>query len=172
MQRAYWTHNAEEQASLEAGFDMLSWQEKLRLHHLYCLERIHPAAGPGAATQNCLLTLRLLMAADSPYRPRQALIWQGVPGSQTGRHPNLLGMLQNPPITYLGCLEVYRLDAAQSRCAWILSVSSGLTWAIGNEHDRQARMTRSVTQNEVAIAGGLEQAPVSRISVSAAGRAA
>jgi hypothetical protein len=114
MQRAYWTHNAGEQASLEArGFDALSWQERLRLHHLYCLERISPGAGRDAATQKCRLTLRALLMADSPYRPRQAMIWKGDAGSQAGRKPDLLGVLVNPSITHMGCLEVYHLDAAQ-----------------------------------------------------------
>jgi hypothetical protein len=114
MQRAYWTHNAEEQARLEArGVEQLGWRERLRLHHLFCLQRLNPGPERAAATEKCRETARRLVAADSPYRPRPAMIWQGQsaqPGA--GREPDMQGQFLNPSLTHLGCLEVYRVDAA------------------------------------------------------------
>jgi hypothetical protein len=114
IQRAYWTHNAEEQARLEArGVEQLSWPERLRLHHLICLQRLHTGAERASATEQCRHTVRALLAADSPYRPRPATIWQGQsaqPGG--GREPDMQGEFLNPSLTHLGCLEVYRVDAA------------------------------------------------------------
>src|SRR5262249_4830859 len=55
---------------------------------------------------------RRLIATDSPYRPRPAMIWQGQsaqPGSSRG--PDMQGEFLNPSLTHLGCLEVYRGDA-------------------------------------------------------------
>src|SRR5262245_27048866 len=41
MQQRYWTHNPHEQAQLEAkGAGRLDWHERLRLHHLICLQRL------------------------------------------------------------------------------------------------------------------------------------
>jgi hypothetical protein len=114
MQRAYWTHNAEEQAQLEAhGVDQLSWRELLRLHHLICLQRLTARSQREATTEKCRQVLSRLLVSDSPYRPRQAMIWQGQaaqPG--TNREPDMQGEFLNPSLTHLGCLEVYRLDAA------------------------------------------------------------
>jgi hypothetical protein len=78
LQRAYWTHDADEQAQLEArGVDRLSWRETLRLHHLICLQRLNPGPGRAAAAEKCRQTARRLLAPASPYRPRPALVWQG-----------------------------------------------------------------------------------------------
>src|SRR5215510_14371409 len=103
MQRAYWTHNAEEQAQLEArGIEQLGWREVLRLHHLICLQRLTPGQERGAATEKCRQTVRRLLAADSPYRPRPAMIWQGQaaqPG--TSREPDMQGEFLNPSLTHL-----------------------------------------------------------------------
>src|SRR5262245_22855497 len=114
IQRAYWTHNADEQARLEArGVEQLSWRERLRLHHLFCLQRINPGPERAAATEKCRETARRLVAADSPYRPRPAMIWQGQSAQQqAGREPDMQGEFLNPSLTHLGCLEVYRVDAA------------------------------------------------------------
>src|SRR5262249_4266631 len=78
IQRTYWTHNAEEQSQLEArGVEQLNWRERLRLHHLICLQRLQSGPERAAATEKCRQTVRRLIAADSPYRPRHAMIWQG-----------------------------------------------------------------------------------------------
>ena len=54
LQRAYWTHNAEEQSQLEArGVEQLSWRERLRLHHLICLQRLASGSERAAATEKC-----------------------------------------------------------------------------------------------------------------------
>jgi len=180
IQRAYWTHNAEEQARLEArGVEQLGWRERLRLHHLVCLQRVTPGQDRAAAAEKCRQTARLLAAADSPYRPRPAMIWQGQsaqPGG--GREPNMKGEFLNPSLTHLGCLEVYRVDAANQPTAIdfvgfdelsgvmfaapnliraaklfhedgrdeivLVPLLYGLTWSIGNEFDRDGRMTRFV----------------------------
>ncbi|MBN9522303.1 hypothetical protein J0H58_27930 [bacterium] len=179
IQRAYWTHDAREQAELEdRGVDRLGWRELLRLHHLACLDRLN--AGPDRATtaETCWQTARRLLAADSPYRPRVAMVWQGetVGG---GGEPDLRGEFLNASLTHLGCLEVYRLDAANRpsgldfvgfddlcgvafappklvRAARLfyeggasevvfVPLLYGLTWAVGNEYDRDGRMTRFVS---------------------------
>jgi len=114
LQQAYWTHSAEEQARLEAlGLEALSWRERLRLHHLTCLQRLHTRLEPSSATAKCRAIGRLLVAAESPYRPRPALIWQREsvhPGGEM--EPAFQGQLLNPSLTHLGCLEIYRVDAA------------------------------------------------------------
>jgi hypothetical protein len=114
MQRAYWTHNAEEQFQLEArGVEQIGWRELLRLHHLICLQRLNPGLEREAATEKCRQTVRRLLMADSPYRPRPAMVWQGQaaqPG--TSREPDMQGEFLNPSLTHLGSLEVYWVDAA------------------------------------------------------------
>jgi hypothetical protein len=114
LQRAYWTHNAGEQAELEArGVEQLSWRERLRLHHLVCLQRRCTGPERAIATEKCRQTVRQLIAADSPYRPRPAMIWQGQPvQSGNDREPEMQGEFLNQSLTHIGCLEVYRLDSA------------------------------------------------------------
>ena len=114
LQRAYWTYDAAEQARLEArGDEHLSWPERLRLHHLACVQRLDPGPDRAAATEKCRHTVRTLLAPDSPYRPRPALVWQGHSAQPAGgREPDLQGVLLNPSLTHVGCLEVYRVDAA------------------------------------------------------------
>jgi len=115
LQRAYWTHNAGEQAELEArGVEQLSWRERLRLHHLICLQR-RLCTGPerAIATEKCRQTVRQLITPDSPYRPRPAMIWQEQPVQPgSDREPDMQGELLNQSLTHIGCLEIYRLDAA------------------------------------------------------------
>src|SRR4051812_18272774 len=78
IQRAYWTHDAEEQGRLESrGAGRLNWPERLRLHHLICLQRLNTGPERAAATEKCRQTVRALLAPDSPYRPRPAMVWQG-----------------------------------------------------------------------------------------------
>jgi hypothetical protein len=185
LQRAYWTYNAGEQAALEArGSEQLSWGERLRLHHLVCLRRLVPGAGREEAAEKSRHLVRRLLAADSPYRPRTAVIGQG---QSVGTE--LQGEFLNASLTHLGCLEVYRLDAVNQptrldfvgldelsgvgfapskliRAAKLfyegggdevvfLPLLYGLTWAIGNEFDRDGRMTRFVAHLADADAGPL-----------------
>jgi hypothetical protein len=191
LQRAYWTPSREEQAQLEArGVDELSWRECLRLHHLLCLQRLHAGPERAAATDKCKRTVRRLLAPDSPYRPRPAMIWQGQTAQLGGsREPSMQGEFLNASLTHLGCLEIYRLDAA-SEPAGIDFVSFdelsgmafatpnliraaklffddghdqivlvpmlyGLTWMIGNEFDREARLTRFVAHIDGDEVGSL-----------------
>lgn len=111
MQRAYWTHDAEEQAQLEArSTDPLDWRERLRLHHLICLQRLIVGPAREATSEKCRQSVRSLIATDSPYRPQSAMIWQGQ--AANGSKPNRQGEFLNPSLTHLGCLEIYRVDAA------------------------------------------------------------
>lgn len=113
MQRAYWTHNPQEQHRLEArGVEKLGFSDLLRLHHLTCLERLRPGADRAANEEKLRPILRRLLSEESPYRPRSALVWQGKPSQD--REPDMLGQLSNPSLTHLGGLEVYRLDAQLS----------------------------------------------------------
>jgi hypothetical protein len=113
-QRAYWTPNGDEQAQLEArGIEQLGWRDLLRLHHLICRQRLNRGSERGAATEKCRQTVRRLLAADSPYRPRLAMIWQGESAQpEASRDPDMQGEFLNPSLTHLGCLEVYRVDVA------------------------------------------------------------
>jgi hypothetical protein len=192
LQRAYWTHNAAEQADLEArGIEQLTWRERLRLHHLTCLQRLQPEPVRAAATAKCEAITRRLLAADSPYRPRPAMVWQGNPAQPDAQQePDLQGVFRNPSITHLGCLEIYRLNPANEPTsidfvsfdelsgvyfapskiirATKLVYEDGrdeivfvpllysLTWEIGNEFDRDGRMTRFVhflADKEIGEAG-------------------
>lgn len=113
MQRAYWTHDPQEQAQLESrGAEQLDWRERLRLHHLICLQRLNAGPEHEAATEKCRQTVRRLIAPDSPYRPRAAMVWQGPSAQPGGREPDMQGEFLNPSLTHLGCLEVYRVDSA------------------------------------------------------------
>lgn len=114
LQRAYWTYDAQEQAMLESrASGQLEWRERLRLHHLNCLQLISVESDREAATKKCCHTVRGLISPDSPYRPRAAMVWQGQSAQQGGdRKPDMQGVLLNPSLTHLGCLEVYRVDAA------------------------------------------------------------
>ena len=189
IQRSYWTHNPQEQAQLEArGVDRLGWRERLRLHHLYCIEHAGPAPQRKAAAAKCRETFRRLAAPDSPYRPRPAMVWQGEAADpQPGLEPDMQGELLNPSLTHLGCLEVYRLDAVHQPAAIdfvsfdelsgiafappkliraanlyqdnggaevvFVPLLYGLTWSIGNEYDRDGRMTRFVAHLDDQDAG-------------------
>ena len=116
LQRAYWTFSEEERARLvERGPAHLSWRERLRLHHLTCMGRLaclQIKADPALvekATNQCRALSYLLLSATSPYLPRPALIWDGYSAREES---NWQGELLNPSLTHLGCLEIYRLDAA------------------------------------------------------------
>jgi hypothetical protein len=114
MQRAYWTRDAEALSEFEArGVERLDWPELLRLHHLICLERLDPKVERVAATQRCRQSVHHLLRTDSPYRPRLAAVWQKRAAEpDVERDPDMMGLLLNPSFSHLGCLEVYRTDAA------------------------------------------------------------
>jgi hypothetical protein len=113
LQKAYWTYDAAEQSQLSAvGLIELNWKDRLRLHHLNCLQRVAPGADRAASAEKILQSTKMLIANDSPYRPRPAMIWQGnsaQPGSD--REPDLQGEFLNPSLTHFGCLEVFRVDS-------------------------------------------------------------
>ena len=191
LQRAYWTHNAEEQSELESrGVDHLNWKDCLRLHHLICLQRLKSGPERAAATDKCEQMVRRLIASDSPYRPRPAMVWQGQSAQPGGnREPDMQGQFLNPSLTHLGCLEIYRVDAANHptgidfvsfdelsgvifappnliRAAKLffddgrdqivlVPLLYGVTWEIGNEFDREGRMTRFVAHLDSEEVGGL-----------------
>ena len=68
---AYWTHNPAEHSRLMARDRVLDWPDRLRLHHLNCMQRLSNDVESAPATDECQQTLRHLTAADSPYRPRK-----------------------------------------------------------------------------------------------------
>jgi len=183
MQRDYWTPNAEALSQLEAHrVDSLDWRALLRRHHLICLQRLQPGVDRGSVNEKCRQTVRRLLAADSPYRPRPAVIWRKAPHPDADREPDMQGELLNASLTHLGSLEVYRIDAASQptqidfvgfdeltgvlfgppkliRVAKLfyedgrqemvfVPLLYGLTWAIGNDHDRRGQMTRFVAHVE------------------------
>lgn len=190
LQRAYWTHKSEEQSLLEGrGVEQLDWRERLRLHHLVCLQRLSAGPERGGTTEKCGAIVRRLVAVESPYRPRLAMIWQRQSAQEREREPDLQGEFLNKSLTHLGCLEIYRVDAAnqptgidfvsfdelsgvifaspalvraaklfyEDRRTEIVLVPMlyGLTWAIGDEHDRVGRMTRFVAHLDIEVIRGL-----------------
>ncbi len=191
LQRKYWTYSLEEQSELESrGIDQLSWRDLLRFHHLCCLQRLTTGPDRAMAAEKCHSTLRRLLAQDSPYRPRPAMIWQGQ-AAQTGinREPDMQGDFLNPSLTHLGCLEIYRVDAANQPTGMdfvsfddlagalfapskliraaklfysdgpeeivLVPLLYGLTWEIGDEYDRDGRMTKFVAHLEGEEVGRL-----------------
>ena len=111
LHRDYWTYDDREQWLLESrGIDQLSWHDRLRLHHLTCMERLG-GKERGLATEKCKSTTQRLLAADSPYRPRPAMIWrtQATPTANK-KPPDMQGLLLNASLSHLGALEVYRVD--------------------------------------------------------------
>lgn len=113
MQRAYWTHDPDEQARLEArGADRLEWRERLRLHHLICLQRIGSGPEDAAATEKCRQSMQALLGSDSPYRAQMALLWEDKPvHAGAARPPDMTGEFLNASLTHLGSLEVIHVDA-------------------------------------------------------------
>src|SRR5262249_40119687 len=121
---------------------------------------------------------------------RPAMIWQGrsaQPGAS--REPDMQGDFLNASLTHIGCLEIYRVDAANNpirldfvsfdelsgvvfarptliRAAKLfygdrrdeivfVPMLYGLTWSIGNEFDRDGRMTRFVSHLDSAEGAAL-----------------
>jgi hypothetical protein len=113
LHRAYWTYNAQELWLLESrGLEQLSWRERLRLHHLACMERLGGDTEHMPSTDKRKLTTPRLLAADSPYRPRAAMIWRAQAAERVGQKmPDMQGLFLNASLTHLGCLEIYRVDA-------------------------------------------------------------
>jgi hypothetical protein len=123
LQREYWTWKPTEWADLQArGLERLSWPQRLRLHHLNCLALLEQEpfrsqlskdgvptetepTTPPDYVRRCRESAERLLAEDSPYGLRFALIW-----TDNRRPSDLQGMLCNPSLTHLGCLEVVRVD--------------------------------------------------------------
>lgn len=118
LQRAYWSCNSDEMSELESkGVESLTWPQRLRFHHLVCLQRLRPELESPAIEEKCKQNAMRLLASDSPYRPRPALIWQmqhnGPARQNSGeREPDLNGILSNPSLTHFGCFEILRLDSS------------------------------------------------------------
>jgi len=110
LQISYWTHDPDEQAKLAERAGELDWPERLRFHHLLCMARAaqeqHPAPG-----ELLLTNLRHLLAPESPYRPRAALVWQGqLSEGKTSIQPDSEGVFCNGSLTHLGALAVFDAD--------------------------------------------------------------
>jgi hypothetical protein len=128
LQQAYWTFDLEEKNALlqrraeapdqQDEPDGLSWPERLRLHHLACLEMLgdQPLDGLQAQPADAETTALVeelawaLLGPQSPYRPRLALVFQGEGELEEGDTPDQQGLLLNPALTHLGALEVIRVD--------------------------------------------------------------
>jgi hypothetical protein len=111
LQQAHWTFNATELRELAAREAALNWPERLRLHHLLCLQLLNDSADRNAANERCRQSLQRLLAIDSPYRPRIAMVWQGEAADpDDDREPNFQGTFLNASVTHLGSLEVFRVD--------------------------------------------------------------
>jgi hypothetical protein len=121
LQQRYWSLDADElRALLERFPDGLTWPERLRLHHLACLELLGDqpvdadelAPSSERAVELVQRTSRLLIAEESPYRPRLAFVYGGAGEVNRREDPDLQGTLYNASLTHLGAVEVIRTDAA------------------------------------------------------------
>ena len=131
LHRAYWSPAPDEKQRLQAAtIEGLSWRDLLRLHHLVCLDLLH-AAGLTEASEDALgkmlelpegpdaeLYARLverLRGPTSPYRPRQACIFQRrrVDPTPARPEPDLRGELSNASLTHLAALEVIKLEGTR-----------------------------------------------------------
>lgn len=126
MQVAYWTANQVELNALKGkGLQTLKWAARLRCHHLACMALLAEGAAkeqfdegeigddelPSSPQLKMVQeTASLLLAADSPFRPRVAAIWQGALDPKMQRQPNAFGVCSNASLTHLGCFEVITLD--------------------------------------------------------------
>jgi hypothetical protein len=128
LQQEYWAWKPAEWADLQArGWERLSWPQRLRLHHLNCLALLEQEpfrsqlskegvptetepATPPDHVRRCRESAERLLAEDSPYGLRCAVIWTGQSAPNDRSPPDLVGMLCNPSLTHLGCLEVVRVD--------------------------------------------------------------
>ncbi len=126
MQRRYWTPNSDEKwRLLEADPDTLSWNQKLRLLHLACMDMVSAAPGaiqlevetcrdmnaPAGGDRDVIaLLVDQFRTADSPFKPRHGALWFGNAGDSQGRDADSQGLIRNASLTHLGCLEVIRLD--------------------------------------------------------------
>lgn len=117
LQTKYWTYQPKEHRRLqEASWEGLSWSERLRLHHLDCLEmlereplkRIFVEDDLELESEECPPSAERLLSDASPYRYRPALIWKGA--AEAAGPPTWEGPLVNASVTHLGCLEAITLD--------------------------------------------------------------
>lgn len=124
LQVQYWRFNRQEfeqlQGKLKSG---TTWSQRLRLLHLCCAAMIESSEGVSVlnadefsddAAKHPLagLTAKLagmLLGATSPFRARNAMLWQGMLNPEVQRPPDLGGHLLNPSLSHLGCVEVLRL---------------------------------------------------------------
>ncbi len=108
---------------LSRGTDSLNWAERLRLHHLLCIDLFqqHGKVGseddgatesvPASPSVDRLLeSAELLLSPASPYRARFTMLWHGAAGESEGRDPDLQGLVRNASLTHLGCLEAISID--------------------------------------------------------------
>jgi len=130
LQVAYWSPDPDALAWLRSQpLDALTWEERLRLLHLACLDllsqdsvrqqlmsdEITPMEAPEGPNQQLInKLLRLLLSEDSPYRRRHVAVRQRKAGEPEQRDPDLNGLFSNASLTHLGCLEVFRLGPDQA----------------------------------------------------------
>ena len=110
LQSAYWELDAREvETQLAIPREQLNWREALRLHHLLC---IHRAQSGELHPRHPELILHLC-AANSPYRPRHAFVWEGdgPPEGEDIPYSTHQGRLANAALSHLASLEVVTLDA-------------------------------------------------------------
>jgi hypothetical protein len=131
LQISYWTFRSDEKAALLRLGDAATWPQRLRLHHLLCLELAQYAQEylrgvsealpererfPRQLTQQIAVSIERLCSRSSPYKPRLALVYQG-PFQQNvdprRGESRLTGPLQNASLTHIGALEVIRLNDAE-----------------------------------------------------------
>jgi hypothetical protein len=124
LQRSYWQPAPSERSALLArGIDALTWVERLRLHHLLCIE-LFQKNGRGAedfdegsanvpassAADRLVASAEQLLSPGSPFRARYTMLWQGPAGESENREPDLQGLVRNASLTHLGCLEAITID--------------------------------------------------------------
>jgi hypothetical protein len=112
LQARYWREDAESlDALLGLPHEELGWRDALRLHHLLCIRRAQlPGEGPHPVHAKII---EHLCAANSPFRPRHAFVWEGEgpPEGEDIPYSTHQGPLCNAALSHLGSIEVVRFDA-------------------------------------------------------------
>jgi hypothetical protein len=131
LQKAYWRAQPDELRELASRVEP-SWAERLRMHHLRCLDWLDaddgllrrtllapPAERPivhssahSSANEALLASAKQLLARRSPYRPRHGFTWlgDGPPEGDAIPYSDFQGRTINGSLTHLGALEVVTLD--------------------------------------------------------------
>lgn len=124
LRKRYWSFNKAEYEHLHAKLKQgTTWSERLRLLHLCCAGMMRTKLGeavlrgdfadddldhPLAKMASELADT--LVSEKSPYRPRNTAVWHGTTPPPDDKPPDHIGVVYNPSLTHLGCIEYITMD--------------------------------------------------------------